>query len=80
MFPRMPCPPNCKVARAGGNLSFVRMADNPPRAVVGGCKRVSAVFGIGCTFAALAQGYWWFAVANKTKARQDRHNPRRHAR
>lgn len=23
----------------------------------------SAIFGIGCTFAALAPGYWWFAVA-----------------
>jgi hypothetical protein len=39
------------------------VADNPPRAAVGGCKRVSAVFAIECTFAALDQGYWWFAAA-----------------
>jgi hypothetical protein len=38
------------------------VVDSPPRAAVGGCKRVSAVFGIGCIFAALAQGHWRFAA------------------
>jgi MFS family permease len=48
---------------AVGTISGSLIAAGHDRPRFGSLLIGSAVFGIGCTFAALAPGYWWFAAA-----------------
>ncbi len=46
-----------------GTISGALIAAGRDQPKFGSLLVGSAVFGIGCTFAALAPGYWWFAAA-----------------
>jgi len=46
-----------------GTISGALIAAGRDKPKFGSLFVGSAVFGIGCTFAALAPGYWWFAAA-----------------
>ncbi len=48
---------------AVGTISGALIAAGREKPGFGSLLMGSAVFGIGCTFAALAPGYWWFAAA-----------------
>jgi MFS family permease len=48
---------------AVGTISGALIAAGRHRPKFGSLFVSSGVFGIGCTFAALAPGYWWFAAA-----------------
>lgn len=48
---------------AVGTISGALIAAGRDKPKFGSLLIGSAVFGIGCTFAALAPGYWWFAAA-----------------
>src|ERR1700723_3416416 len=48
---------------AVGTISGALLAAGRDKPKLGSLLTGSAVFGIGCTLAALAPGYWWFAAA-----------------